>query len=125
MKIKWERNSRSKQLADQGKIKHEDVINKTQTQNFPAGTATVRMARMASQHPAITLHIRGKSKLRTYQYSSSQQQYECAETCRVNFGGDWQGKADKTMNSNGVLDEDYSWQDVHNAVEEVKELMGI
>ena len=123
MKIKWERNSRSKQLADQGKIKHEDVINKTQTQNFPAEAATVRMTRMAAQYPVITLHIRGKSKKRTNSWNNYT--YECAETCRVNFGGDWQGKADKTMNSNGVLDEDYNWQDVHDAVEEVKETMGL
>ena len=45
--------------------------------------------------------------------------YECAETCRVNFGGSY----DNTMCSNGLLDEEYTWQDVHNLVEEVKEKM--
>ena len=123
MKIKWEKNSRSKQLADQGKIRHEDVINKTQTQNFPAGAATVRVTRMASQHPIVTLHIRGKSKKHTNSWNNYT--YENAETCRVNFGGEWQGKPNKAMDSNGNLDESYNWLDVHNAVEEVKELIGL
>ena len=125
MKIKWEKNSISKSLARQGKIKDEDIIEKTQTQNFPAEVATVRIHRVNQKHPNVTLHIRGKSRQRQYQYASGPHTYECAETCRVNFGGEWQGKPHKAMDSNGNLDERYTWLDVHNAVEEVKELMGM
>ena len=117
MKIKWERNSRALNLAAQGKIKDEDIIPRTTTDNFPTDAATVRMARMQEKTPFITLHIRGKSKQRTYSWNN--QTYECAETCRVNFGG----SNNDMMCSNGNLDEDYSWQDVHNAVEEVREVM--
>ena len=62
MKIKWEKNSISKSLAQQGKIKDEDIIEKTQTQNFPAEVATVRIHRVNQKHPNVTLHIRGKSR---------------------------------------------------------------
>ena len=115
MKIKWEKNSRSKGLADEGKIKSEDVIEKTTTDNFPAECATVRMGRPKDKTPSVTLHIRGK--LRKGQYA-----YEYAHTCRVNFGG---GHGNELMDSNGDLDEQYNWLDVHNAVEKVKEVMSL
>ena len=118
IKIKWESNSRVKALAAQGKIKDEDIIPRTQTDNFPAGTTTVRMSKPREKYPFVTLHIRGKSNVRAYPYGNGQT-YECAETCRVNFGGSY----DNTMCSNGLLDEEYTWQDVHNLVEEVKEVM--
>ena len=117
MKIKWESNSRAKALAAEGKIEYEDIIARTQTENFPAGTCTVRMAKPREKVPFITLHIRGKSKQRTYSWNN--QTYECAETCRVNFGGSY----DEMMCSNGNLDEELSWQDVHNLVTKVKEAM--
>ena len=117
MNIKWESNSRAKALAAQGKIKDEDIIPRTKTENFPAGACTVRMTRPQWKTPVVTLHIRGKLKKKTNTYNNFS--WEWAETCRVNFGG----HKDKTMNSNGVLDEDYTWQDVHNLVEEVKEKM--
>ena len=117
MKIKWERNSRVLGLAAQGKIKDEDIIPRTQTENFPAETCTVRMAKPREKAPFITLHIRGKSKKKTNTYNNFS--WECAETCRVNFGGSY----DNAMCSNGNLDEDYTWKDVHNLVEEVKEVM--
>jgi len=119
MKIKWESNSRAKALVVDGKIKDEDIIPRTKTENFPAETCTVRMAKPREKVPFITLHIRGKSKQRTFHWNN--QTYECAETCRVNFGGSY----NNTMCSNGNLDENYTWQDVHNLVEEVKEAMGI
>ena len=119
MKLKWERNSRAISLVSQGKIKDEDIIPRTQTENFPVETCTVRMAKPREKVPFITLHIRGKSNQRTYSWNN--QTYECAETCRVNFGG----RHNNTMCSNGNLDEDYTWQDVHNTVEEVKEVMEI
>ena len=122
MKIKWEKNSISKSLAQQGKIKDEDIIEKTQTQNFPAEAATVRIHRVSQKYPHVTLHIRGKSRQKTYW---NNQTYEYAETCRVNFGGEWQGKPCEAMDSNGILHKMYNWLDVHNAVGEVKELMGM
>jgi hypothetical protein len=118
MKIKWEKNSRSKGLADEGKIKSEDVIEKTTTDNFPAECATVRMGRPKDKTPSVTLHIRGKSVKGRYGNGA----YECANTCRVNLSNDWKTG---TMNSNGDLDEDYTWQDVHDAVEKVKEVMSL
>ena len=124
MQIKWEKNSRVMDLVGQGKIDHKDVISKTQTDNFPAEATTVRMHRVTSQYPTVTLHIRGKSRPRKYAWMNGAT-YECAETCRVNFGGEWQGKVNKAMDSNGNLDENYTWLDVHNAVTEVKEVMGI
>jgi len=123
MKIKWESNSRVKFLEAQGKIKSSDIIPRTRTYDFPAGVVTVRMARMKDKVPAVTLHIRGKSRLRTYSWNKDT--YECASTCRVNFGGSWQGKLNTAMDSNGELDENLTWLDVHNAVEEVKEVMDI
>ena len=120
MKIKWESNSRVKSLVVDGKIKDEDIIPRTKTENFPAETCTVRMAKPREKVPFITLHIRGKSKQRSYHWSPKVV-YECAETCRVNFGG----RFNNMMCSNGNLDEDYTWQDVHNLVEEVKEKMGL
>ena len=111
MKIKWERNSKALDLCGKGLIKYEDIIPRTQTQNFPAGAATVRMRKLSSNPPNVTIHIRGKSKIRTYTYSGGQT-FECAETCRVNLG--------EEQYANGILDEDLSWLDVHNIVEEVK-----
>jgi hypothetical protein len=116
MKIKWESNSRVKGLMAEGKIKAEDIVKKTQTYNFETETCTVRMARPREKTPYITLHIRGKSNKRNY---GGGQTYECAETCRVNFGGHY----DNSMCSNGILEEGLDWQDVHNLVEKVKGVM--
>ena len=104
--IKWERNSRALSLASDGKIASEDIIPRMKTEDFPAETATVRMAKPQDKSPFVTVHIRGKSKQRTYAWNN--QTYECAETCRVNFGGNHNNQ----MCSNGNLDEEYDWQDV-------------
>ena len=117
--IKWERNSRALSLVADGKIAKEDIIPRTQTQNFPAETATVRMTKPQDKVPFITVHIRGKSNLKTYPYDNGNRSYECAETCRVNFGGNY----GSMMCSNGNLDEEYDWQDVHNIVERVKKAL--
>ena len=117
VEIKWERNSRALSLASDGKIASEDIIPRTKTADFPAETATVRMAKPQDKSPFVTVHIRGKSKQRTYSWSN--QTYECAETCRVNFGGNYNNQ----MCSNGNLDEDFNWLDVHNIVERVKKAL--
>ena len=111
MKIKWESNSRVKGLVAEGKIKPEDVIQKTQTVNFEPMTCTVRMSIPKAPRPSVTLHIRGKS-YKPY--------HKCPETCRVNFGG---YHYNTTMNANGILDDCYTWEDVHNAVEKVKKVV--
>ena len=121
MKIKWEKNSRALALVADGKIDHEDIIDRTTTDNFPAEAATVRMSQLAKKSPNITVHIRGKSRQRPYWNGGT---YECASTCRINLGGEWQGKRNPAMDSNGELDEGLSWLDVHNIVTEVKEAMG-
>jgi len=117
MKIKWESNNRVKAMADQGKIDGRNIIKRTTTAQFPAGAATVRMHKPNSPTPHVTIHIRGKSKQKKFQWGT----YECADTCRINFGGGY----DNTMCSNGNLDEDLSWNDVHNLVETVKKSMGM
>ena len=122
MKVKWERNSRTLALATDGKIDYEDIIDRTTTDNFPAEAATVRMAQLSKKSPNVTVHIRGKSRQRPYWNGGT---YECASTCRVNLGGEWQGKRNTAMDSNGELDEGLNWLDVHNIVTEVKEAMGI
>lgn len=117
MKIKWESNSRVKGLVAEGKIKPEDVIQKTQTHKFEPMTCTVRMSIPKAPRPSMTLHIRGKSNKRN---CGGGQTYEYAETCRVNFGG---YHYNTTMNANGILDDCYTWEDVHNAVEKVKKVI--
>jgi len=119
MELKWEKNSRVLSLVTQGKIKDKDIIPRTTTDKFPAGAATVRLAKVNEKKPFVTVHIRGKSKQRTNSWNNFT--YECAETCRINLGG----SHDNGMASNGGLDEDLSWMDVHNVVEEVKEAMGL
>ena len=115
MKLKWERNSRALNLVAQGKIKDEDILPRSTTDEFPTDTATVRMQRLSQKIPSVVVHIRGKSKQRKLWNGHA---YECADTCRVIVG-------DNSMSSNGELDEDYTWQDVHNVVEEVKQAMEI
>ena len=122
MKIKWERNSRVLNLAAKGKIKDEDILPRSRTDEFPTDTATVRMQKLSDKVPQVVVHIRGKSKQRKFWNSSDT--YECAMTCRVNlanhFGGQFFG-----MSSNGELDENYDWQDVHKVVEKVKETLDL
>jgi len=121
MKIKWERNSRALALEAQGKIKSKDIIPKTTTDNFPFEAATVRMKQVTEKYPHITVHIRGAKKTKQFHSYS----YEYGPTCRVNFGGSWQGKENTAMDSNGDLEEGLTWLDVHNVVTEVKKAMNL
>tara|TARA_Y100001934_G_C12311985_1_gene755396 strand:- start:1083 stop:1439 length:357 start_codon:yes stop_codon:yes gene_type:complete len=118
MKIKWERNSRALSLAAQGKIKNEDIIPRMKTVDFPADMATVRLAKPTEPKPFVTVHIRGKEKEHNNGHGYT---WVTAETCRVNLGGYY----DKSMCSNGILDEDLDWKDVHKVVEEVKETLDL
>ena len=105
-------------LVNQGKIDFEDVIERTQTDKFPFEAATVRLRKVREKNPFVTVHIRGKSQ-------QSQWGYSFAPTCRVNFGGHWQGTPNEFMDSNGQLEEGLTWLDVHNVVERTKQAMGI
>jgi len=105
-------------LVNQGKIDFEDVIPRTQTANFPYEMATVRLAKVREKYPFVTVHIRGKA-------TKSQWGIYYGPTCRVNFGGSWQGKANNFMDSNGQLEEGLTWLDVHNVVERTKQALGI
>ena len=122
MEIKWERNTRALALAAQGKIKGEDILPRSKTEEFPTETATVRMRQLSHQFPHVTVHIRGKAASKS---TWNGRTYEYAPTCRVNFGGEWQGKQNTSMDSNGDLAENMTWLDVHNVVTEVKEAMEI
>jgi hypothetical protein len=121
MKLKWEKNTRVMGLVNQGKIDFEDVIERTKTEDFPTEAATVRLRKVREKHPFVTVHIRGKSDIRKHPWGS----YEYAPTCRVNLGGEWQGKPNTAMDSNGMLDENLTWLDVHNVVERTKQALGI
>jgi hypothetical protein len=117
MNIKWEKNSRVNRLLAESKISENDVIAHCKTDEFPPEMATVRIQRVRDKTPTVTIHIRGKSKPRKVWNGNT---YECATTCRVNISNDWKTG---TMSSNGDLDEDYDWQDVHEVVTRVKEAM--
>ena len=108
-------------LVSQGKIDFEDVIERTQTDKFPVEAATVRLRKVRDKHPFVTVHIRGKSDVRTHSWGS----LEYAPTCRINFGGQWQGTPNEFMDSNGQLEEGLTWLDVHNVVERTKEALEI
>ena len=117
MIIKWEKNSRVNRLMAESKISDEDVIARCRTDEFPSEAATVRIQKVKDKVPHVVVHIRGKSKQRSMWNGHS---YECASTCRVSVGTD----SISTMSSNGDLDEDLSWLNVHKIVEEVKLAMG-
>ena len=89
MNIVWEKNSRVLALAADGKIDYKDIIDRTTTDNFPAGTATVRMQGLNEKQPHTVLHIRGKSKQKPYRMISGT--FQCATTCRVTLDNAWKG----------------------------------
>ncbi len=124
MTIKWEKNSRVDRLAAEGKIQDADIIPRTQTDKFPAEAATVRLEKVRDKNPSIRIHIRGP-KMQTKGWNGNA--FEWATTCRVSLGGTQcrNNNPNKTMNSNGDLHENYSWQDVHNIVVRVKEALEI
>ena len=118
MNIKWEKNSKVNRLAAEGKISYEDILARCKTDEFPPEMATVRIQRLNHKEPWVVVHIRGKSKPQKMWNGNT---YECAHTCRVSVGTG----SHPTMSSNGDLDEDYDWQDVHDVVTKVREAMNI
>ena len=116
MKLKWESNSRVKNLAALGEINQEDIIKRTTTDRFPEETATVRMAKVREQEPFVTIHIRGKGTARTNHYNGYQFTY--APTMRVNFGGGW-----NEYGVSGELDGYYDFDDVDEVVKKVADTL--
>ena len=121
MKIKWESNSRAKALASEGKIKSEDIIPRTTTDNFPTGAVTVRMANMSKKVPFITLHVRG-NPVKTKGWNGHSFTY--AKTMRVNMGGDWYA-ANGVKGVSGELDNSISFEEVGRVVAKVTDLMSV
>jgi len=120
MKLKWEKNRISVSLANQGKIKGEDIVPKTSTADFPTEAATVRMKNLSHKHPYVTLHIRGAAVQRQYYGGNT---FSYAPTMRVNLGGDYY--TGRMMSGvSGELDDTQTFEEVHEAVTKVKELMG-
>ena len=116
MQIKWESNSRVKNLAGQGKIDPEDIIKRTQTNNFPAESATVRMAKVREQEPLVTIHIRGVGTKRTNSFNNYS--WISSPVMRVNFGGGWNEYC-----VSGELDGRYDFADVDQVVKEVADTL--
>ena len=117
MKIKWEKNSRVLGLASQGKINQEDIVPRSRTDEFLDEVATVRMSSVREKDPFLTIHIRGPLRHQKKPWGT----YKYASVCRIKLGGPYT----KSMCSYGDLSEAYSWQDVLNVVEEVKEVMSL
>ena len=118
MKINWERNSRVIDLIRSGKVDDKDMIPKTSTDNFPDGAATVRMSDVRAKNPFVTLHIKGAAKKGGSPHSVG---WSYSNTLRVNMGGCY----GNMMSPNGELCDTLTWLDVHDAVEKVKEVMGL
>ena len=112
MEIKWESNSRVQNLAGQGKIDPEDIIKRTQTDKFPAETATVRMAKVRAKEPCVTIHIRGAGVKKTNNFAKYS--WISASVLRVTYG-DWGNE----YTVSGELDGRYDFADVDQVVKRV------
>ena len=119
MKIYWERNSKVRNLLNQGKISDEDVIQKTTTDNFPDDAATVRIQGITRKNPFISVHIRGEEFQRTYGGMAS---WNCIPVMRVNMGSEWY---EDSHGLSGELPKGVSFLDVHNVITKVRETLGL
>ena len=116
MKVKWESNSRVKQMAADGIIDSNDVIKRTTTDKFPAGFATVRLQQVAHPSPWVTVHIRGKGKT-VKDWNGIY--HLTATTMRASFGLNYTGAASLS----GELSEELTFEDVHKAYSKVKKTL--
>jgi len=87
-KLKWESNSRVKHLAAIGTISSDDIIDKTTTDNFPDGCATVRLREPRAGMPFIVIHFKGASKKTQHSWSPPLRFGQTVPTARVSFGGE-------------------------------------
>ena len=123
MNIYWERNSKVRNLLNQGKITDKDIIKRTTTDNFPVEAATVRIQGMSRKIPFITVHIKGKGNTKTYNsLSGLPQTYVHANTMRVNMGSDYY---EEQHGVSGELDKDISFLDVHDVITKVRETLAL
>jgi hypothetical protein len=114
MKLYWESNSRVRHLAAKGIINNGDIVPRSRTDEFMDEAATVRLHKVREEKPFVTIHIRGK-------LAKQANSWTYAPVCRINLGGPYSN----TMCSNGDLDENLTWKDVHDIVTRVKETMDI
>ena len=119
MKIYWERNSKVKNLLNQGKISDEDVIQKTTTDNFPNDAATIRIQGITRKHPLVSVHIRGEAFQRNWGGSHT---YNCQPVMRVNMGSEYY---EDTHGLSGELPKGVSFLDVHNVITKVRDTLGL
>tara|TARA_Y100001938_G_scaffold11015_1_gene13743 strand:+ start:200 stop:559 length:360 start_codon:yes stop_codon:yes gene_type:complete len=119
MKIYWERNSKVKNLLNQGKISDEDVIKKTSTDNFPTDAATVRIQGITRKTPFVSVHIRGETFQRTY---GNGRTWNCQPVMRVNMGSEYY---EDTHGLSGELPKGVSFLDVHNVITKVRKTLGL
>ena len=118
MKVYWERNSKVRNLLNQGKITDKDVIKKTTTDNFPVEAATVRIQGVTRKHPFVSVHIRGQQFQRKYSGGS----WNCQPVMRVNMGSEYY---EDTHGLSGDLPKGVSFLDVHNVITKVRETLGL
>ena len=102
-------------VAD-GIIDSNDIIKRTTTDKFPVDAATVRLAQVANDSPWVTVHVKGKEK-KGKDWTGGDMVW--ATTMRASWG--LQYKA--TANLSGELCEHLTFEDVHDAVTEVKKAM--
>ena len=106
MQVKWESNSRVKNLVGRG-IEAGDIIPRSKTMDFPAATATVRLAKVREKNPHVVIHIRGKGQKKSYPYFDYQSNiqkthtYTHANTLRLGFTA---GKPEEGFFTNGEMD---------------------
>ena len=110
-KIFWEKNSRIK-----GIVPKEQIIEKTQTHNFPCEAVTIRMHNVNDKNPSATAYFHGKQAQGTSWGGSN---YTYAETkLMVTFNKDKEG-----YSFNGGLQSLFSLQDLKEVLESVRETL--
>tara|TARA_Y100001938_G_scaffold67934_1_gene94251 strand:+ start:207 stop:569 length:363 start_codon:yes stop_codon:yes gene_type:complete len=120
MKIFWERNSKVRNLLNQGKISDEDVLSKRSTSDFPNDAATVRIQGLTNKNPLVSVHIRGEEFQRTFVGGMSS--WNCTPVMRVNMGSEWY---EDTHGLSGELPKGVSFLDVHNVITKVRKTLGL
>ena len=119
MKIYWERNSKVKNLLNQGKISDDDVLSKRSTSDFPNDAATVRIQGLTNKNPLVSVHIRGEVFQRTYGGGHT---WNCQPVMRVNMGSEYY---EDTHGLSGDLPKGVSFLDVHNVITKVRKTLGL
>ena len=120
MKIYWERNSKVKNLLNQGKISDDDVLSKRSTSDFPNDAATVRIQGLTNKNPLVSVHIRGEEFQRMY--NGGVYTLNCLPVMRVNMGSEYY---EDTHGLSGDLPKGVSFLDVHNVITKVRKTLGL